>query len=321
VKLLRFVPDNTHYDFIGKRYYAFAFTATLFLITIISIAVRGFNFGIDFKGGVLLEVAQQQAFELSPLRSKLSDLGLGEVSLQTFGKPTDLLIRIEKQPGGDAAQQAAVDKIKAALGPGIEYRRVEIVGPKVSGELLFKGYLAAALAVVAISAYVAIRFEWQFGVAALIATLHDVVTTMGVFSVLGLEFDLTAIAAILTIAGYSINDTVVVFDRIRENLRKYKTMPLAELFNLSVNETLSRTIMTSSTTMLAVLALLVVGGPVILNFNVAMAWGIITGTYSSIYVAAALLLYVKPLRRAAAQGTERAATSAKPPAKGRPAGS
>lgn len=302
MRLLRFVPDDTKIDFIGKRYFAFAVTGLLFLITIISLGIKGLNFGIDFKGGILIEVKSQQAFELSSLRQKLGTLGLGEVSLQTFGDPNDLLIRVERQ-GGEKAQEQAVEKIKEALGPGMDYRRTEVVGPKVSGELLFKGYVASILAVLAIGVYVAFRFEWQFGIAAFVATLHDVITTIGVFSVLGLEFDLTAIAAILTIAGYSVNDTVVVFDRIRENLRKYKTMELAELFNLSVNETLSRTIMTSTTTMLAVLALLFVGGPVILNFNVAMTWGIITGTYSSIYVAAALLLYLKPLRRRAASAT------------------
>lgn len=300
---LRFVPDDTKIDFIGRRYFAFAITGLLFLITIVSLGIKGLNFGIDFKGGILIEVKSQQAFDLGALRTKLGGLGLGEVSLQTFGSPNDLLIRVERQEGGEKAQEQAVSKIKQTLGPGMDYRRTEVVGPKVSHELLFKGYLASTLAVLAIGVYVAFRFEWQFGIAAFVATLHDVITTIGVFSVLGLEFDLTAIAAILTIAGYSVNDTVVVFDRIRENLRKYKTMELADLFNLSVNETLSRTIMTSSTTMLAVLALLFVGGPVILNFNVAMAWGIVTGTYSSIYVAAALLLYLKPLRRRAAPAT------------------
>jgi preprotein translocase SecF subunit len=299
VRLLRFVPDDTKIDFIGRRFFAFGITGLLFLITIASVAVKGLNFGIDFQGGILLEVKSQQAFDLAPLRAKLGSLDLGQVTLQTFGDPSDLLIRVQRQPGGEKPQQAAVEKVRAALGPGIDYRRIEVVGPKVSGELFQKGALASALAILAIGVYVAFRFEWQFGIAAFVATLHDVVTTIGVFSVLGLEFDLTAIAAILTIAGYSVNDTVVVFDRIRENLRKYKTMSLKDLFNLSVNETLSRTIMTSTTTMLAVLALMFVGGPVIRNFSVAMLWGIITGTYSSIYVAAALLLYLKPLRRSA----------------------
>jgi preprotein translocase subunit SecF len=307
VRLLRFVPDDTKIDFVGRRYFAFGITGLLFVVTIISVLVQGLNFGIDFKGGILIEVKGQHAFELASLRQKLGALGLGEVSLQTFGEPTDLLIRVQRQEGGEKAQEQAVSKIKESLGPGLDYRRTEVVGPKVSGELLRKGYIASVLAVLAIGIYVAFRFEWQFGVAAFVATLHDVVTTIGVFSVLGLEFDLTAIAAILTIAGYSVNDTVVVFDRIRENLRKYKTMDLKDLFNLSVNETLSRTIMTSTTTMLAVLALLFVGGPVIFNFNIAMAWGIITGTYSSIYVAAALLLYLKPLRRGSAATTTPAA--------------
>jgi preprotein translocase subunit SecF len=306
VRHLRFVPDNTRFDFIGQRRYAFAITGLLFLMTIVSLSVKGFNFGIDFEGGILLEVKQAQPFDLAPMRAKLGGLGLGEVSLQTFGEPNDLLIRVQRQPGGEKAQNQAVEKVRQALGPGLEYRRTEVVGPKVSGELLLKGYIAAALAVVAIAIYVAFRFEWQFGIAAFIATLHDVVTTMGIFSVFGLEFDLTAIAAILTIAGYSINDTVVVFDRIRENLRKYKTMELKDLFNLSVNETLSRTIMTSTTVILAVFALLLVGGPVISNFNIAMLWGVIVGTYSSIYVAAALLLYLKPLRRSAVAAPARA---------------
>lgn len=297
MRLLRFVPDDTKIDFIGRRFFAFGITGLLFLITIASVAIQGLNFGIDFEGGILLEVKAQHAFDLGPLRAKLNALDLGQVTLQTFGDPSDLLIRVQRQPGGEKPQQVAVEKVRAALGSGIDYRRIEVVGPEVSGELLHKGFLAASLAILAIGVYVAFRFEWQFGIAAFVATLHDVVTTIGVFSIMRLEFDLTAIAAILTIAGYSVNDTVVVFDRIRENLRKYKTMGLKDLFNLSVNETLSRTIMTSTTTMLAVLALLFVGGPVIRNFSVAMLWGIITGTYSSIYVAAALLLYVKPLRR------------------------
>ena len=213
--------------------------------------------------------------------------------MQEFGQETDVLIRIERQPGGETAQLRAVETVKAVLGQGVEYRRVEFVGPKVGGELIEAGVTAVLLALAAMLIYIWFRFEWQFGVGAVIALLHDVVLTIGVFSLLGLEFNLSTVAAILTIAGYSINDTVVVYDRVRENLRKYKTMMLPALLNLSINETLSRTVLTSVTTLLALLTLFFFGGQVIKGFSFAMIWGVVVGTYSSIWIAVPLLLYMR----------------------------
>ncbi|MSO71244.1 MAG: protein translocase subunit SecF [Alphaproteobacteria bacterium] len=299
-------PAVSKFNFVGVRLYAFLLTGTLFALTAVSLSLQGLALGIDFRGGILLEVAGKQAFDLGDLRAKLGGLGVGEVELQDLGTLDRLLIRVEKQDGGDEAQLAASNKVKELLGPGVEYRRVETVGPKVSTELFNQGLLAAAVAVLAIAGYVAFRFEWQFGIAAMVATLHDVVTTVGLFSLFGIEFNLTSIAAILTIAGYSVNDTVVVFDRIRENLRKFKTMGLAELINLSVNETIARTVVTSSTTMLATLALLFFGGPVLAGFSLAMAWGIIIGTYSTVYVASSLMLYLPSVRQSVAPGGPRA---------------
>jgi len=301
-----FFPAVSKFNFVGVRVYAFLITAALFALTGASLSLQGLALGIDFRGGILLEVAGKHAFDLGDLRGKLGALGVGAVELQDLGRLDRLLIRVEKQDGGDEAQTAAANKIKELLGPDVEYRRVETVGPKVSAELFSRGLLAAAAAVLAITGYVAFRFEWQFGIAAMVATVHDVVTTIGLFSLFGIEFNLTSIAAILTIAGYSVNDTVVVFDRIRENLRKYKTMELAELINMSVNETIARTVVTSGTTMLATLALLIFGGPVLAGFSIAMVWGILVGTYSTVYVASSLLLYLPSVRQSVAPGGPRA---------------
>ena len=215
-----------------------------------------------------------------------------------------MLIRLPQQPGGDAAQMKVVQMARSALGSDLEYRRVEVVGPTVGSELIRAGVLATVLALGAILIYIWFRFEWQFGVGATIATLHDVITTVGLFAIFQLEFNLTTLAAILTIAGYSINDTVVIYDRVRESMRKYRTMPFRELINLALNETLSRTILTVSTVALAVLSLLVFGGEVLKGFSIAMMWGIVIGTYSSLFIAAPLLYYVQPNRRAIAKGTE-----------------
>ncbi|MBT7145607.1 MAG: protein translocase subunit SecF, partial [Rhodospirillales bacterium] len=219
-------------------------------------------------------------------------LGLGEVALQEFGSPTDVLIRIQKQKGDESAQQVAVETVKIALGEGVEYRRTEFVGPKISDELFWDGVMAVGLALVAILIYIWFRFEWQFGVGAVVALGHDVVATIGVFALLGLEFNLSTVAAVLTIAGYSINDTVVIYDRVRENLRKYKTKPLNELLNESINQTLSRTVMTSVTTLIALAALYVLGGAVIADFSFAMIFGVLIGTYSSICLAVPMLLHL-----------------------------
>ena len=291
------IPPNTNIDFVAKRWWAFSVTILLVLITLIALSVKGLNLGIDFKGGILIEAKAQQVVDMTALRTDLSTLNLGEVTLQQFGAPTDVLIRIQRQTGDESAQMTAIQSVRNKLGTAYEYRRVEVVGPTVGTELLHAGILATILAMIAISVYVGIRFEWQFGVAALIATFHDVLTTVGLYAVLQLDFNLTAVAALLTLAGYSINDTVVVFDRIRETLRRQKATDLRTIINASVNQTLSRTTMTAGTTLLALLPLVLMGGQTLINFSAALTWGILVGTYSSIYVASAFLLYMPPLRR------------------------
>src|ERR1700722_3330609 len=294
---LHFVPRETHIDFVSKRWWAFGVSMLLVLITIVALCVKGLNLGIDFKGGILIEAKAPQAVDIGNLRETLNTLNLGEVSLQQFGSPGDVLIRIQRQEGDEAAQSLAIQHVREKLGADYEYRRVEVVGPTVGKELLHAGIMATVLAMLAISLYVGVRFEWQFGLAALIATFHDVLTTVGLYAVLQLDFNLTAVAALLTLAGYSINDTVVVFDRIRETLRRQKASDLRVIINDSVNQMLSRTVMTSGTTLRALLPLVLMGGSTLINFSAALTWGIFVGTYSSIYVAAALLLYMPRLRR------------------------
>lgn len=293
---LHIIPADTNIDFVAKRWFAFGVTLILVLVTVAALFFKGLNFGIDFKGGILIEAKAPQAVDTALMRSELETLHLGEIALQQFGAPTDILIRIQRQEGDEKVQMQAVQSVREKLGEGYEYRRVEVVGPTVGQELLHAGLLATLFAILAISLYVGIRFEWQFGVAALIATLHDVFVTVGLYAVLGLDFNLTAVAALLTLAGYSINDTVVVFDRIRETLRRQKATDLRAIINASVNQTLSRTIMTAGTTLLALFPLLIMGGQTLINFSAALTWGILVGTYSSIYVAASLLLYMPPLR-------------------------
>ncbi|MDH5557982.1 MAG: protein translocase subunit SecF [Alphaproteobacteria bacterium] len=294
MKKLRIVPADTAINFIGRRFIVFAFSAALVMGSLGISFTNGLNLGIDFLGGILLEVKTADAkADIGKLRSDLGALGLGEVSLQEFGSPDVVLIRVQRQEGGDKAQQAAITVIRDALGAQIsEYRRAETVGPTVGAELQESAMYAIGSAILAILVYIGFRFEWQFGVAAIIALIHDVLTTIGLFALFQLEFNLATVAAVLTIAGYSINDTVVVFDRVRENLRKYKKMPLTELFNLSINETLSRTTITSLTTLLALGALFVFGGEVISGFSIALIWGIVIGTYSSIALAVPVLLYL-----------------------------
>lgn len=304
--LFVFLREPPHIPFVKLHTLGFLISVLLTLASIGLLATRGLNFGIDFRGGIVMEVkVPTPTADLEAMRSTLNGLGLGEVSLQSFGAPNDVLIRLPRQPGDDAAQQKGVESVRTALGSSFEYRRTEVVGPKVGGELIQAGEIATILAILAIAAYVWFRFEWQFGLGAVVSTFHDVITTLGLFSLLQLEFNLTTLAAILTIAGYSINDTVVIYDRVRETLRKFKTMPLVGVVDLSLNETLSRTVLTSSVTAVAVLALLLFGGEVIRGFSAAMLWGIIIGTYSSLFIAAPLLLHVKPRR-----GNEKAAPAA-----------
>ncbi|GAB5502987.1 protein translocase subunit SecF [Pyruvatibacter sp.] len=292
MRKLKLVPDDTHIPFLGMRFIALAASSAMVLGSIAMVIIFGLNFGIDFRGGTMIEIGTEEPADIADLRNRLGGLGLGEVQIQEFGAPTDVLIRIETQPGGEGAQRGAIQTVRDELGDTVEYRRVEVVGPTVSGELIEAGVLAIILAVGMMLVYIWFRFEWQFSVGAVVALVHDVVITLGLFAVLQLEFNLSIIAALLTIVGYSMNDTVVVYDRVREKLRKYKRMPLIELLDLAVNKTLSRTVMTSVTTLLALLSLYIFGGEVIRGFTFAMIWGIIIGTYSSIFVAAPLLLWL-----------------------------
>jgi preprotein translocase subunit SecF len=292
LKPIRFVPPGTRIPFVPNRRIAFVFSIILVLGALTSLLTQGLNFGIDFRGGILMEIRTSGPADLTTIRSTLSDLGLGDVSIQEFGTETDVLVRIQRQDGDERAQVVAIEAVKTALGSGVEYRRTEFVGPTVGEELKEAGALAVGLALLSILLYIWFRFEWQFGVGAIVALSHDILSTIGLFALIQHEFNLATVAAILTIAGYSINDTVVVYDRVRENLRKYKRMDLADLFNMSVNETLSRTTMTSVTTLLALLAIYFFGGEVLADFALAMIWGVCIGTYSSIFIAVPLLLYV-----------------------------
>ena len=288
---IRFFPDDTTFPFIRFRTVSYSLSGAAAIVSLALFFILGLNYGIDFRGGTLIEVqTKAPQADIAGLRSTLGGLALGDVEIQEFGAPNEVLIRIEQQQGGDAAQQAALDKVKQALGDRVEYRRVEVVGPKVSSELVQAGTIAVIVALAAVLIYIWFRFEWQFAIGAVIATIHDVVLTLGVFSALQLEFNLSIIAAILTIVGYSLNDTVVVYDRHRENLRRYKRMALPELLDKSINQTLSRTVLTSVTTLIALFALYIFGGEVIRGFTFAMIWGVVVGTYSSIFIASPILM-------------------------------
>lgn len=295
--LLRLLPEDVNVNFMARRKIAFAFSLLLVVGSIALFGTRGLNLGIDFLGGTMIEVKTEQGQGVEEFRAVMSDLGLGDVQIQEFGAVDDLLIRIQRQPGDDAAQQAALATAKQAIdGMVVEYRRVEVVGPTVGSELQEAAIYAICFALGAILIYIWFRFEWQFSVCAIVALIHDVITTVGLFALLQLEFNLATVAAVLTIAGYSINDTVVVFDRVRENIRKYKTMPFEGLTNLAINQTLSRTLMTSVTTLVALVALSIFGGEVIRDFSIALIWGVVIGTYSSILVAVPMLLTLEPHR-------------------------
>ena len=290
VALIRKVPLDPNLDFIGKRKICLAFSALLVLASVGVFLVQGLNFGVDFRGGILIEIRTDGPADLAELRDELGGLGLGEVTLQEFGEPTDVLINVQRQEGEEAAQNAAIETVRNALGDRVaEYRRVEFVGPKVGEELRTAGILATILALGAIGIYIWFRFEWQFAVAALAALTHDVIATIGFFALTQIEFNLSTLAAVLTIAGYSINDTVVVFDRTREELRRYKRRPVLDIFNMAINRTISRTTMTSLTTLLALGALAFFGGEVIRGFSLGLIWGVMIGTYSSIGLAIPLL--------------------------------
>ena len=311
MKPIRFIPDDTKIPFMRFSRFGYFVSGILCAASILLFAFVGLNLGVDFKGGTVITIRTEQAADLDQLRSTINGLGLGAGELQEFGSPRDVLIRIGTQDGGEEAQQAAVNKIKQALGTSVEYRSVEVVGPKVSGELAQEGILAVVVALVLVLIYVWFRFEWQFAIGAIFSLLHDVILTIGLFCVLGLEFNLSIIAAILTIIGYSLNDTVVIFDRIREFLRKYKSMPLADLMDFSINSVLPRTMMTSVSVMIALLALYFFGGEVIAGFTFTMIWGVIVGTYSSYFIATPILLILGTVRENA-RAEARSASAARP---------
>jgi preprotein translocase subunit SecF len=294
VRLLRIVPDNTSFDFIRFRRISFPISALLSIIAITLYFTHGLNFGIDFVGGTLMEVQSKAGqVETAKMRTTLGGLGLGEVQLQEFGGKENVLIRLAQQPGGEQAQQEAVKKVQDALGDSVDYRRTEVVGPRVSGELLYLGIIGIFTAIGAILLYLWFRFEWQFALGAMIANVHDIVLTLGFMSLTQIDFDLTSIAALLTILGYSLNDTVVIYDRIREMLRRYKKMPMTDLLNVSINATLSRSVVTHVTVLLALLALFLFGGQAIHSFTATMMFGAaLVGTYTSVFIASPILIYL-----------------------------
>jgi len=313
---LRIVPDDTKFDFIQFRRISFPASAVLTLVAIAVYFLIGLNFGIDFRGGTLLEIQTRSGpADIAQLRSTLNQLGLGEVQLQQFGGPSDVLIRVAQQPGGDEAQQGVVQKIRGALGDSVDYRRIEVVGPRVSGELLSISVLGVFIAIIGILIYLWFRFEWQFALGASIANAHDIVLTIGFMCVMRIDFDLTSVAALLTILGYSLNDTVVIYDRIREIMRRYKRMPMPELLNIAINSTLSRSIITHVTVTLALLALFFLGGTAIHSFSAVMMFGVVlVGTYTSIFIAAPMLIYLG-VGAARAEAAEEEQTPARAPAR------
>jgi preprotein translocase subunit SecF len=294
IPLMRIVPDDTKFDFMRFRRISFPTSALLSILAIFLYFFHGLNFGIDFIGGTLVEVQSKSGpADLAKMRSTLGGLGLGEVQLQQFGGPENVLIRVAQQPGGEEAQQAALAKVRQALGSDVDIRREEVVGPRVSKELLAYSTIGLMLAIFAILIYLWFRFEWQFALGAMIANVHDLVLTIGYMSLTQIDFDLSSIAALLTILGYSLNDTVVIYDRIREMLRRYKRMSMPDLLNISVNSTLSRSIITHVTVTLALLALLLFGGHAIHSFVATMIFGVVlVGTYTSVFIAAPILIYL-----------------------------
>ena len=293
MKLLRLIPSSTNIDFLSIKKFAFLFSILIISGTFISLFLNNLNYGIDFKGGILLEVRAKnvEKSNINELRQKVLTLNAGEISIQNFGKEGDFLIRIQKQDGDQKQQIAMIEKVQDLINSDYSIRRSEFVGPTVGDELKTAGIYAVSLSLLAIMVYIWFRFEWQFSIAAIIALVHDVISTIGLFSVLQLEFNLATIAAILTTAGYSINDTVVIFDRVRENLRRYKSKDHYYIYNKSINETLSRTVITSVTTLIALFIIFFFGGAVLSDFALAMIWGVLIGTFSSIFVAVSILTF------------------------------
>ncbi|MFY9834443.1 MAG: protein translocase subunit SecF [Methylocystis sp.] len=293
MKLLRLAPENTKFPFMRFRRVSYPLSATLSIIAVLLFVFVHMNFGIDFAGGTVIELrAKGGSAEVGTLRALAEKLNLGEIEVQAFGNKSDATMRFGLQPGGDVAQQAAVERVRAAVENDYELRRVEVVGPRVSNELVQSGTLGVVLSIIAVLGYLWFRFEWQFAVSAVIATMHDLLLTVGFFAVTQLEFNTTSIAAILTIVGYSLNETVVVLDRIREMMRKYKKMSTAHIIDMSINAVLPRTIMTATTVFLALLSLAIFGGQVIRSFSLAMIWGIVVATYSSVFICSPMLIYL-----------------------------
>jgi len=292
---MHLVPSKTHLNFIGHRRKAFVVSMLLLLVAVASLAIRGLNLGIDFTGGTLVEVGYNQAVSVGSVRSDLHGAGFNQAVVQTFGAPTDILVRVPSADGVNnsaAVSTAVLEALRNGASENVQVtmRRVEFVGPQVGQELTVKGLQALAFALIGILIYVSLRFELRFAVGSVAALIHDVLLVLGVFSLTGMEFDLPVIAAILAVIGYSLNDTIVVFDRIRENLRKLRKEDTASVMNTSVNETLGRTVVTSTTTLLVLLSLFFLGGPVIHGFATALIAGVVVGTYSSVFVGAPLAL-------------------------------
>jgi preprotein translocase subunit SecF len=293
MKLLRLAPENTRISFMRFRRISYPLSAVLSIFAVVLFLGVGMNFGIDFAGGTQVELrAHSGKADLATLRAKANTLGLGPVEAQRIGADSDATLRVQVQPGGEAGQSAAVKKLRDAFAEDYDFRSVEAVGPRVSGELVQSGTLGVVVAILAVLTYLWFRFEWQFAVGAIIGTMHDLLLTVGFFAFTQLEFNQTSIAAILTIVGYSLNETVVVLDRIREVMRKYKKLSTAEIIDMSINAVLPRTIMTATTVFLALLALFFLGGDVIRSFSAAMIWGICVATYSSIFICSPMLIYM-----------------------------
>lgn len=290
MKMFKWVTLDTNFNFMKAKKLTYILSSSLVVLSLVCIMVKGFNFGIDFSGGILMEIKSENKINVDELRNTLNKLNVDDLNLQSMGDDgTEMVIRAQAKTLDEKAQMAVVNEIKSTLGNDYEYRRVELVGPQVGGELKKDGLIASVIAILAITAYVWFRFEWQFALGAILGLTHDVIVTAGLLSLFGLDFSLTTVAAILTLAGYSVNDTVVTYDRIRENLRKYKKMKQTDLLNKSINDILSRTFLTGLTTLFAALALLIWGGDALRSFAFTIFFGVVIGTYSSIYVCTTLL--------------------------------
>ena len=292
--ILRIIKSETNINFMRIKKLTLFISSILFFLSLSLVFIKGLNLGIDFTGGSLIEVRFKENIDLNNLRMKMNKLDLGEIQLQTIGNGNDIVIKVQDKKNNENTQSETIQIIKNSLsGESVEYRRAEFVGPKVGGELVNAGIIAVIFSLIGILIYIWIRFQWNFAIGAIIALVHDVILTLGFFSVLQLEFNLATVAAVLTIAGYSINDTVVIYDRIRDTMRKYKQITFDKVINISLNGTLSRTLTTSLTTLLALIALYTFGGIVISSFIIALIWGVLIGTYSSVYVASPILTYLK----------------------------